>query len=178
MPRRIGPVAAVLALVATIALLAFAAPAPPAVGQESESLFLGSNKCGMCHRDRHESWKEDEHSRAFESLKPADLDGRKDMNGKLCVSCHVTGFGEPGGFVSAEKTPKMKNVGCESCHGPGRRHAELILKSVLNDTADADEIAKQARAAIDGPGHCSPCHDPHVSYEKLYGDEDEGDDDK
>jgi hypothetical protein len=40
-----------------------------------------------------------------------------------CYQCHTTGHGKPGGFVSPETTPGMKNAGCEVCHGPGRMHA-------------------------------------------------------
>jgi hypothetical protein len=43
---------------------------------------------------------------------------------KSCYSCHMTGFGQPGGFVSLEATPQMANAGCEVCHGPGAAHAE------------------------------------------------------
>ncbi|MEC4675594.1 MAG: multiheme c-type cytochrome, partial [Nitrospirota bacterium] len=43
---------------------------------------------------------------------------------KRCFSCHTTGYGRPGGFISAEETPQMKNAGCEVCHGPGELHVK------------------------------------------------------
>ena len=39
-----------------------------------------------------------------------------------CVSCHVVGFDEPGGFSIAKPKAYLENVGCESCHGRGGPH--------------------------------------------------------
>jgi hypothetical protein len=43
---------------------------------------------------------------------------------KNCYKCHTTGYGKPGGFQDAAKSPELKNAGCEVCHGPGGDHAE------------------------------------------------------
>ena len=77
-------------------------------------------------------------SNAFELLKPgvradkkkqAGLDPAKDYTADpVCLRCHTTGFGRPGGFISLEKTPDMINVQCEMCHGPGSIYAEMMLK--------------------------------------------------
>ena len=34
----------------------------------------------------------------------------------------VVGFNRPSGYVNAQTTSKLKNVGCEVCHGYGSRH--------------------------------------------------------
>jgi hypothetical protein len=39
-----------------------------------------------------------------------------------CIVCHTVGFGYQGGFTDAKKTPQLKDVGCESCHGPASLH--------------------------------------------------------
>jgi hypothetical protein len=180
---------AVLAVLALSALLGLTSGiTPSALGQEEEAYpapkfepYIGVVKCRMCHRDRHATWLEDDpHSKAFSSLTPEDVtSGRKDEKGQLCVSCHVTGYGEPGGFVSFEKTPGMADVGCEACHGPGRDHVLKILKSVMDDTGNTDKLAAEGKAAIQRSGDCSKCHDPHYSYKKHYGkkDADEDEDD-
>lgn len=43
---------------------------------------------------------------------------------KWCYQCHTTGYGKAGGFISVEKTPDLKNAGCEVCHGPGEFHVK------------------------------------------------------
>ncbi|MDX1296564.1 MAG: multiheme c-type cytochrome, partial [Sulfurimonadaceae bacterium] len=43
-------------------------------------------------------------------------------NNKQCLPCHTTGFGVKGGFESIERTPRLANVQCEGCHGPGNVH--------------------------------------------------------
>ena len=39
-----------------------------------------------------------------------------------CVVCHTVGFGSRTGYEDEVKTPFLKHVGCESCHGPGSGH--------------------------------------------------------
>jgi hypothetical protein len=39
-----------------------------------------------------------------------------------CVSCHVVGFDQLGGFSLESPKPYLENVGCENCHGRGGPH--------------------------------------------------------
>jgi len=39
-----------------------------------------------------------------------------------CVICHVVGMDRETGYINEERTPHLKDVGCESCHGPGSEH--------------------------------------------------------
>ena len=41
-----------------------------------------------------------------------------------CVVCHSVGFEYQSGFVDEKKTPLLKHVGCENCHGPGSGHVD------------------------------------------------------
>jgi len=98
-------------------------PLYSAQGGEPEKLkFVGDAKCKMCHNMASsgkywDDWSQSKHAKAFSLLKG---DEQKDAK---CLKCHTTGFGEPGGFTDLEKTPKMVNVQCEMCHGPGEKHA-------------------------------------------------------
>jgi len=88
------------------------------------SQYIGSEGCKVCHAKQYENFtKYSRMSRSFEAIEkmknkitPEEL--------KTCYQCHTTGYGKGGGFVSLEKTPHLKNTGCEVCHGPGKRHAE------------------------------------------------------
>lgn len=80
--------------------------------------YLGVASCAACHQPYIDSWKGTRHSGAFNSLE--SVGKSKDPE---CVKCHVTGYGEEGGFYSIGSTPGLANVQCETCHGPGREHA-------------------------------------------------------
>ena len=91
--------------------------------------YVGSLACKDCHPIEYAnfvSYAKKSHS--FESIERL----RKGLNPEeieQCYSCHTTGYGKPGGFVSLEETPHLKNAGCEVCHGPASEH---VLKE---DTA-------------------------------------------
>ena len=101
----------------------------------SKSEYLGQNSCARCHRKNFAAWKEEAHSRAFETLKT-----QGDHTNPDCIGCHVTGY-RSGGFLlsSPSRSRDFEGVGCESCHGPGKGHPEN-------------------RMAIPGEKTCAPCH--------------------
>ena len=108
-----------LAVAALIVLLAAVA-----AQAQQEPSYVGSARCGECHDEQYEFYtKNSKKARSWHSvermqrkLTPAELES--------CYDCHTTGHGRSGGFVSHETTPQLADVGCETCHGPGGRHAE------------------------------------------------------
>jgi len=84
----------------------------------SKSKYLGQNACTRCHRKNFAAWKEEAHSRAFETLKV-----QGDHTNQDCIGCHVTGY-RAGGFLlsSPSRSREFEGVGCEACHGPGKGH--------------------------------------------------------
>ena len=85
-------------------------------------IFVGSEKCRNCHEKEYDSFaKYAKKSRSFESIERVRK-GLTEEEIRGCYVCHTTGYGKPGGFVSIEKTPHLKNAGCEVCHGPGEFH--------------------------------------------------------
>ncbi len=80
--------------------------------------YLGYKECIFCHDENGNAWQKTQHARAFEGLKKMP---QERLSG--CLTCHVTGYGKPGGFVSFESTPELINVQCEECHGTGKSHA-------------------------------------------------------
>lgn len=79
--------------------------------------IAGTASCRDCHLSDCELWDESKHAHAWETLvaQGASPD-------PYCQQCHTTGYGLPGGFVSAARSADRTSVGCESCHGPSQAH--------------------------------------------------------
>jgi hypothetical protein len=84
--------------------------------------YVGSEACKKCHKEEYASFmtyaKKATSFRSIERVKK----GLTEEEIKGCYYCHTTGYRKPGGFISPEKTPHLKNAGCEVCHGPGEFH--------------------------------------------------------
>lgn len=104
--------------------------------------FAGTKTCGSCHQEAYEIWKKTPHSHALKTLED-DKHGRDPD----CVACHVVGLDLETGFRDRILTPELADVGCESCHGPGKEHS-------LNPAV------KMGKA---GQKSCAPCHKPENS---------------
>lgn len=81
--------------------------------------FTGWRICGGCHPQAAARWQSTRHSAAYTTLEKKNR--QFNVN---CLICHVTG----GEMVSTDRLAalpaELQGVGCEVCHGPGRRHAE------------------------------------------------------
>ncbi|MBS1715679.1 MAG: cytochrome c family protein [Armatimonadetes bacterium] len=100
--------------------------------------FAGSEACGDCHSDAMKVWKASGHAKALKTLEDVHHDRDPD-----CVHCHVVGLGSTKGFMDRATTPRLADVGCESCHGPGAAHAK--------DPGGA-------KMGTVGPKSCQGCH--------------------
>jgi hypothetical protein len=90
------------------------APEPP----PGTAGYAGIEECGYCHRDAVNFWKESRHALAWETL----VRDHKEYNYD-CISCHVTGWDRPGGSTLAHNEG-LRDVQCETCHGPGSIHID------------------------------------------------------
>lgn len=86
---------------------------PPANGQAG---YVGTEACSDCHGDAVEHWKTTRHAHAWKTL--VDRGQEFDYD---CISCHVTGWDKPGGSNLANNDT-LRDVQCETCHGPGSIH--------------------------------------------------------
>lgn len=81
--------------------------------------FTGWQVCGGCHPQAMARWQSTGHAGAHATLEKQNRQFNVD-----CLLCHVTG----GEAVSTDQLvalpPELRGVGCEVCHGPGRRHAD------------------------------------------------------
>ena len=88
--------------------------------------YVGSDACKSCHEKEYNSFMQyAKKSKSFESIERVKK-GLTEEEIKGCYFCHTTGYGKPSGFISVEKTPHLKNAGCEVCHGPGEFHIKTI----------------------------------------------------
>jgi hypothetical protein len=124
--------------------------AHPAIagGQEPESGallgggYVGSASCKECHKRQYETFTSlSRKSRSFESVDRMKA-GLTPQEIERCYSCHCTGYGRPTGFVSPDKTPELKDVGCEACHGPGKLHCQTMEKAHIVKTVTIDVCEK------------------------------------
>jgi len=89
--------------------------------------FVGNSKCRLCHRKFFIGRKKDPHDHAMESL----LSSKYEKNPR-CLTCHSTGYRTKSGFVDMQRTPRLANVQCEGCHGPGNIHIDIAKDKLRN----------------------------------------------
>ena len=86
---------------------------PPAKGQAS---YAGNAACEDCHDEAAKFWEKTVHAKAWETLEERGQQFDFD-----CIGCHVTGWNEKGGS-NLGHNDKLRDVQCETCHGPGSIH--------------------------------------------------------
>lgn len=115
------------------------APQPEIVKRDNYGDFVAARACMTCHAEEHTDWMRTPHARAWAGLvkdrRQYDLD---------CWSCHVTGAGKEGGPKGPGDVGPLKNVQCESCHGPGKQHVAAPTR---------ENIVKTPTEAL-----CLECH--------------------
>lgn len=84
----------------------------------SSDRFLGAETCARCHTAEFQQWRQTPHAHAFATLQ--ENHGMELTDD--CISCHVTGYDQPNGYVAEASVPDLRNVQCESCHGVGTQH--------------------------------------------------------
>ena len=122
--------------------------------QSDEYNYVGNSKCRLCHRAFFVGRKNDLHDFTMQKL----IKSKNDKNPR-CLVCHTTGYGIDTGFVSMETTPRLANVQCEGCHGPGNIHIKLAKEKVRTRSNN------NVRGFLAGTDHpkrlkkmCTSCH--------------------
>jgi len=135
-----------------LAVLLIAAPCMVAGENVSDpQTYVGSAACRGCHEDEYSRFMTyAKKSRSFESIERLKTRLTDDEISK-CYSCHTTGYGKPGGFVSPEETPLLKNAGCEVCHGPGALHMKTqssadIINHLTTEDCEVCHTSERVKA--------------------------------
>ncbi len=114
---------------------------------EGAPAYAGPAACASCHPAAHAKWREEPHARSAARLVKGNFD-----TVPLCLSCHATAPGRPGGH--ARPKDDQASVSCEACHGPGKEH-----------------VAQDGRSPLpDAKASCGACHTPEMSPGFRYED--------
>ncbi len=112
------------------------------VAKVNDDDFAGSKNCKSCHGKTYQQYSTTKHAHAYQTLEKEGHGADPD-----CVGCHVVGLNSTKGFFY-QKTQALAQVGCESCHGPGRAHARNPMSVRLPKVTDQN---------------CITCHTPSNS---------------
>ncbi len=107
----------------------------------AQSPYAGADACAGCHPAQQAQWGSTGHARAWRAL--VDDHRAGDIE---CFACHATGVGAKGGPTSPATVGPLRDVQCESCHGPAADHAR--------DPENAPSPVRSPELAV-----CTACHD-------------------
>ena len=125
-----------------------------ALEQDALSGYVGSQACATCHQKEFDQWSHTSHATAFNTL----LTVGKQFYSE-CVSCHVTGFRYETGYqIGNQERDHLAEVGCETCHGPGKQHITTPLTANIRG-----EVENQVCLECHTPTH-SPGFDEIIAY--------------
>ena len=128
------------------AVAAVKAKGPPPAPKKGEAGYVGIEECSMCHQAQVDFWKTTVHAKAWQIL--VDLGKDRSFD---CVSCHLTGWEQPGG-ANLAFNETLRDVQCETCHGPGSLHVAANGK---------EKVTSLTRTP--GQEVCVKCHQPEHS---------------
>lgn len=111
-------------------------------------------------------------------LAPPSIPGAEFVGSEECATCHeqiVRDFRTATHARLEAKGENAKNIGCESCHGPGSLHVQAGggADTIINPRKSPDTCFQchlEVRASFQLPHHhpvlegkmsCSDCHEPH-----------------
>jgi hypothetical protein len=145
-----------------------------------ESKYVGSETCARCHEHAHDIWDKSGHAHAFKTLEEAENPGLRQHDGE-CVQCHTVGFKHDWGYNDPRHQAKMKlllrDVGCESCHGPASAHVnnpqDVEIHKLINPWAKRHNPTLPEHVRLQRINtFCQSCHDiendVHWNFEKKW----------
>lgn len=113
--------------------------------RDETNRYIGSQACQECHQKEFSQWSHSSHATAFNTLRTVGREYYPE-----CVTCHVTGSGYETGYqIGTPDSAHLVDVGCETCHGPGRQHVYTPLKENIRGPVPENV--------------CMECHTPEHS---------------
>ncbi|MDG4476477.1 UshA-like (seleno)protein [Desulfobacterales bacterium RS19-109] len=83
----------------------------------SSGNYAGSTACTGCHAPQFAKWRGTQHAMAYDTL-----EAKGQQFNVQCLPCHITGPAAQTGQEMLALAHDLRQVGCESCHGPARAH--------------------------------------------------------
>ena len=123
--------------------------------KQSVDHFVGSDVCQRCHQPEYTQWQGTPHARAWQTL----VDQKKESTPE-CVTCHVVGYKQAGGFQTSDDAPKLGNVQCENCHGMGTQHEAMPTQPQKVTEA----TCRTCHNATSSPVFDFAVYEPHVLH--------------
>ncbi len=158
--------------------------------------YVGTKKCQACHKkeengNQHGAWLKSKHAQSWDLLMGEDavkIAREANIQGPPhkapdCVKCHAVGFGKGGyeikddAFWNPDKGDKeaakavsrmehLRNVGCESCHGPGSEYSKKkIMAGIFDGSLKAEDYGLDPKP---GEENCKQCHNEHSTKPKPF----------
>jgi hypothetical protein len=125
--------------------------------------YVGSLQCNNgCHKEANKIWQNSAHAHAYQKLVTSTRPSLRQFDGE-CVLCHVVGFAYKTGFTDEKTTGHLKDVGCESCHGPGSEHVakprNMKVRELMNPWKVPPGPLAQHQHELLVDKFCQTCHD-------------------
>ena len=115
--------------------------------QDDRNSYIGSQACQECHQKEFSQWSHSSHATAFNTLRTLGMEYYPE-----CITCHVTGSGYPSGYqIGNAERSHLVDVGCETCHGPGRQHAYTPLKENIRGPVP-EKVCMECHTPEHSPG--------------------------
>ena len=113
--------------------------------QNDRNNYIGSQARQECHQKEFSQWSHSSHATAFNTLRRVGREYYPE-----CLTCHVTGSGYETGYqIGNTEREHLVDVGCETCHGPGKQHTYTPVKENIRGQVD-DGLWCSTRCAATG----------------------------
>jgi len=133
-------------------------PPVPDLEHQVEVKYVGSQRCKSCHKEAYDIWKKSGHSHAHQTLVDATRPSNRQYDPE-CIVCHTVGFGYQTGFVNESLTEHLKDVGCESCHGPCSTHVRNPENKEWHKRINPWKYMPANKRELAMDLFCQKCHD-------------------
>jgi len=115
--------------------------------QDDKNNYIGSQACQECHQKEFSQWSHSSHATAFHTLRTVGRESYPE-----CVTCHVTGSGYESGYqIGNVDRAHLVDVGCETCHGPGKQHVYTPVKENIRGPVP-EKVCMECHTPEHSPG--------------------------